>query len=252
MSAESRTAARACRLVFEELLDAEPQLGVRLQAVSLGSLERYVALLLEANRWVNLTRVVEPSAVARLHLLDSLAALPLLDDLRAETIVDIGSGGGLPALPLAIARPHTRWTLVEAVGKKAGLLAAFSQELGLPNVTVVAERAETLGRQPSGRESHDLATARACAPLPVLTELSLPLVRTGGALLAWKGPLSSASSELRAGQLAARQLGGGEPSVHDSGWQALGGHRFVLVPKVAATPPRFPRRPGEPGRRPLA
>jgi 16S rRNA (guanine527-N7)-methyltransferase len=119
-------------------------------------------------------------------------------------------------------------------------------------VTVVADRAESLGRDPRHRERYDLVTARACAALPVLAEYALPLAAAGGALLAWKGPLTAEDEELVRGAAAAAMLGGGPPAIHDTGIAALGRHRLVLVTKERPTPDRYPRRPGEPGRRPLA
>jgi 16S rRNA (guanine527-N7)-methyltransferase len=213
--------------------------------------ERYVALLLEANRRVNLTRVVEPDDVARLHLLDALAALPLVDAAGADRAIDLGSGGGVPALPLALARPDVEWVMVDSVGKKSAILAEFVAALGLRNATVLAERAEALGRDAAHRERYALVTARACAPLPVLAELALPLVRAGGRLLAWKGPLTDGDEEVLRGRVAIGQLGGGRLRIEPAGHPALGGHTFVVVPKRGATPARFPRRPGEPSRRPL-
>jgi 16S rRNA (guanine527-N7)-methyltransferase len=113
----------------------------------------------------------------------------------------------------------------------------------------VAERAEIVGRDPSRRESYDLVTARACAALPVLVEYALPITAVGGTLLAWKGRLADA--ELDAGREAAQLLGGGAPSVRPSGFDELGDHRFVVVPKSRPTPAAYPRRAGEPSRRPL-
>ena len=212
--------------------------------------QRYVALLLEANARLNLTRVEEPEAVARLHLLDALAALPLLDAMRPISATDLGSGGGVPGIPLALARPDVRWTLVDSVAKKAAALRGFVEALGLRNVVVLAERAETLGQSPAHRARHDLVVARACAALPVLVELALPLLRTGGQLVAWKGPLTEDDEEVRRGRVAIGQLGGGRLQIRPS-LPELGGHTFLVVPKARATPTRFPRRPGEPARRPL-
>lgn len=244
-------AARAARAELETLLASAPALAVGLPGSFLDHVERYVALLLDANRRVNLTRVTEPDDVARLHLLDALAALPHLDAAAPARVIDLGSGGGVPAIPLALARPSVAWTLVDSVRKKSTLLAAFSAELGLANVTVLPERAEALGRDPVHRERYDLVTARACAPLPVLAELALPLARVGGSLLAWKGQLRDGDDELRRGRAAIGQLGGGRPSVVPAGYPALGGHTFLFVAKERATPARFPRRPGEPTKRPL-
>jgi 16S rRNA (guanine527-N7)-methyltransferase len=143
------------------------------------------------------------------------------------------------------------WTLVDSVTRKATVLREIAERLGLSRVTVLAARAETLGHDPAHRERYGLATARACAPLPVLAELALPLLRVGGSLLAWKGPLTAEDEEWRRGLSAAAQLGGADARILEPGVPALGGHRFVVVAKQHATRQRFPRRPGEPSRRPL-
>jgi 16S rRNA (guanine527-N7)-methyltransferase len=248
---QTDAAAAAAGSFLAALLAERPDLALPAGAVD--ALQHYVALLLAANERLNLTRVVEPDDVARLHLLDALVALPLLDGVA--TAADLGSGGGVPAIPLAIARPGIHWTLVESVGRKAAALSSFVEALRLSNVSVVAERAEVLGRDPAFRERFDVATARACAALPVLAELALPLVRPGGELIAWKGPLDDEDDEVRRGRRASAQLGGalddlggGELRILSSG---VDRHTFVVVRKDASTPARFPRRPGEPGRRPL-
>ncbi|MEP7040390.1 MAG: 16S rRNA (guanine(527)-N(7))-methyltransferase RsmG [Chloroflexota bacterium] len=249
-STDQLTAADA-RRALEGLLADAPMIANVLPAGFLDRTERFVERLLAGNRRLNLTRLTSADDVARLHLLDSLAALPEIDRMAPARAIDLGSGGGLPALPLAMARPETRWTLVDSMGKKAAILAEFVEALGLPNITVIADRAEALGRDLKHRERYDLATARACAALPALAELALPLVTPGGWLLAWKGRLSDADEEVRRGRAAIGQLGGGRLRIADPGLPALGGHRFVIVPKERRTDPRFPRRAGEPGRRPL-
>jgi 16S rRNA (guanine527-N7)-methyltransferase len=247
---QDASGARGARDALEGLLADAPQVAAALPPGYLDAIERYVALLLEANRRINLTRVTEASDVARLHLLDALAALPLVDEIGGPAI-DIGSGGGVPAIPLALARPATSWTLVDSVARKAAVLRDIAEWLGLRTVTVLAARAETLGRDPAHREGYGLVTARACAPLPVLAELALPLLRVGGSLVAWKGPLSAEDEEWRHGLSAAAQLGGADARIVEPGLAALGGHRFVVMAKRRATRQRFPRRPGEPSRRPL-
>ena len=244
-------AAREVRRSLEQLLDAAPLIAGALPDDFAQRAEAYAALLLRANARLNLTRVTEPREVARLHLLDAVAAIQLLDASGAETAVDLGSGGGVPGIPLALARPDVRWLLVDSVGKKVAVLLEFVEALGLSNVAVIAERAETLGQSPDHRERYDLVAARACAALPVLAELALPLLSVGGTLLAWKGPLGEGDDELRLGRAAAALLGGGEIRVLPAGPPSLGGHTFTVVRKERATPAQFPRRPGEPGRRPL-
>jgi 16S rRNA (guanine527-N7)-methyltransferase len=242
--------AAAARRFLEDLLETDaPALRTALPPGFADAAERYVELLLEANATVNLTRIVMPAEVARLHLLDALSVLPVLDVLAPQRALDLGSGGGVPGIVLALARPEVSWTLVDSVGRKADAMRGFVEALGMGNVAVLAERAESLGRDAAQRERFDLVTARACAPLPVLVEYALPLVRLGGALVAWKGAVSA--DELRAGRAAAAQLGGGGPDVQSAGIAALGDHSFAIVAKLRPTPDRFPRRPGEPARRPL-
>ena len=245
-------AARAARRSLERLLETDaPHLAAGLPAGFADGAERYVALLLEANRRMNLTRVTEPEAVARLHLLDALSALPLLDALAPSRAVELGTGGGVPGVVLALARPDIGWWLVDSVAKKADAVRAFGTALGLSNVEVAAERAENLGRDPRHRERYDLVVARACAALPVLLEYALPLTSRGGTVLAWKGPLSETDAEVMSGARASVLLGGSQPFIHPSGVAALGEHRFVMVRKERPTPAAYPRRPGEPARRPL-
>lgn len=251
MSAPAARDAHLARVELERLLETDaPALRATLPPGFADAGETFVALLLEANARTNLTRIIEPIDVARFHLLDSLSALPLLDGFGPGRALDLGSGGGVPGIVLALARPDVAWTLVDSVHRKADAMRGFVDALGLDNVTVVAERAEILGRDPDYRERYDVVTARACAALPVLVELALPLVRRGGALVGWKGSLSG--DELRAGEAAATLLGGDTPKVRATGLAALGDHRFVMVRKSGPTPERYPRRAGEAARRPIA
>lgn len=169
--------------------------------------------------------------------------LVLLDHLGdALTVVDVGSGGGMPGLPLKIARPRLRVVLVEADRRKAAFLVHAAAELAL-DVEVVAERAETAAHGPH-RESFDAAVCRALAPMPVLAELCLPFVRVGGRLLALKGQVEEAAA-------AIALLGGGPAEVVPAPSPARERGVVVVVPKVAPTPTAYPRRPGVPARRPL-
>ncbi len=241
--------ARAARVAFERLLETDaPALAPLLPPGFGDDAERFVALLLTANARLNLTRVVEPEAVARLHLLDSVAALPLVDRAEPARAIDLGTGGGVPGIVLAMARPDVAWLLVDSVRKKVEAVAGFIAELRVRNADTRPERAELLGRG-AEREAFDLVTARACAALPVLAEYALPLLRVGGTLVAWKGLPTDAEAD--AGATAVADLGGDAPAVVPAGIDALGDHRFVVVRKGRPTPDPYPRRPGEPARRPL-
>lgn len=162
------------------------RLSIELSGAEETLLARYLGMLFAANERFNLTRIDRTSAWSR-HVVDSLSLLAPIDSTeQVETAVDVGSGGGLPALPLAIARPDISWTLVESTVKKARFLDAVAKKLGLANVAVVETRAETLAHGPL-RERFDLATSRAVAPLEELVRLSVPFLKIGGLMLAIKG-----------------------------------------------------------------
>jgi 16S rRNA (guanine527-N7)-methyltransferase len=176
---------------------------------------------------------------------DSLVLLEHLGE--EERVVDVGSGGGLPGLPLKIARPSLIVTLVEADQAKAAFLVRACAALGLRDVEVISRRAEEVGRDPLYREHFDVAVARALAPMPVLAELCLPLVRVGGRLLAQK----TETEDLDAAARAIDALGGVLNAVANAPSVARSSGTVVIVDKVRPTPPAYPRRPGVPARRPL-
>ena len=176
---------------------------------------------------------------------DSLVLLQHLGEARR--VVDVGSGGGLPGLPLKILRPNLELTLIEADQAKAAFLVQACAALGLRDVDVVALRAEDAGRDPRFREVFDLAMARALAPMPVLAELCLPLVRVGGRLLAQKTLAESPTTAERAIEL----LGGRLSSVEDARSAARETGTVVVIEKIRPTPDLYPRRPGVPARKPL-
>jgi 16S rRNA (guanine527-N7)-methyltransferase len=202
------------------------------------------------SKLVELARLISewPGLVSRPS--DELIAdsLVLLEHLgQGEKVVDVGSGGGLPGLPLKIARPSLSVTLVEADQAKAAFLVRACAALGLRDVEVIARRAEEVGRDPLYRESFDVAVARALAPMPVLAELCLPLVRVGGRLLAQK----TETEDLDAAARAIDALGGALSRVVSAPSAARTAGTVVIVDKVRPTPAAYPRRPGVPARRPI-
>ncbi|SRR6266536_6118863 len=179
---------------------------------------------------------------------DSLSLLPHLEGVAS--LVDVGSGGGMPGLPLKLARPRLRVTLIESDHRKAAFLEHAAARLGL-EVEVLAERAEDAGRGPL-RESFDAACSRALAPLPVAAELCLPLVRVGGRMLALRTAAEGPAREPAEAAAALRLFGGGEARVLPAPSRLRERGVVVVVPKVAPTPPEYPRRAGIPSRRPLS
>jgi 16S rRNA (guanine527-N7)-methyltransferase len=221
---------------------AEVGLGVSDEQCAL--LERYLALVSSWNDRLRLTTASSPQEAAEVLILRTLAVLPYLPP--TGSIVDLGSGAGVPGVTIAALRPGLRIVLVEASRRKAGFLGVVVRELRLSNTEVVNARAEVLGRDPGHREAYDAVVARALAPLPVLVEYALPLLRLGGLAVFPKG--AAASDEVISASDALRILGGASevrpaPSPRTS--------PVILVRKIAPTPAAFPRRPGVPERRPL-
>ena len=201
------------------------------------ALLRYWELLAEKNKVMNLTAITDPAEAARLHFLDS-AALLALADLRGKTVVDVGTGAGFPGLPLKILEPSIQLTLLDAQRKRVDFLREVCGELGLEDVDCVHGRAEEFA-QPH-RETFDLAVSGAVAALPVLAELCLPLVKTGGQFLAMKSVDSN--EELNASERAAGVLGGRLEKPLDyviSGTNIP--RRLVILTKIEETPKKYPR-----------
>ena len=165
----------------------------------------------------------------------------------ARTLVDVGSGAGLPGIPLKIARPELQVTLIESDQAKAAFLVHACATLGLEDVEVVARRAEDAGRDPRMREKFDVAVARALAPLPVLVELCLPLVRVGGRLLAQK----TRDEDPAAAAHAIELLGGEMSGVLAAPSAARAAGTVVVIDKARPSSQQYPRRPGVPARKPL-
>ena len=234
---------------MERLLAGAERLGLRLSAEQQFAIRRYGNALLERNQKVNLTGAADWEELEVRHLLDSLTVAPHLPD-EGGTVIDVGSGGGLPGIPLAIVRPDLSFTLLDSVGKKTKFLEEMAATLPLPNVTVVTNRAELAGQMWEYRQRYHLAVARALADLPVLIELTLPFVRLlGTAVLMKKGNLTA---ERERSRRALRQLGGTVLDVESVPLQdLLPEHKLVIVEKVRPSQAQFPRRPGTPERRPL-
>jgi 16S rRNA (guanine527-N7)-methyltransferase len=218
-------------------------LGLEPDADALAIIEGHVRLLLAWTTAINLTAIRDPAVVAIAHVVDSLTAVTLLRERGVERLLDLGSGGGFPGIPLAAAIPSLEVTLLEATAKKARFLETSIGATGLaPRVSVIAERAEELARDPGQRERWPAIAARAVGPLAELVELAFPLSTTGGLLIAWKR--GSIDAELAAGERAMRALGGGSIAVRDVLVEGLPGHKLIVVTKsgsaVAADYPRDP------------
>lgn len=237
-------------------------LGISLSPGARAAIDAQARLLMAWNAAINLTAVRTPEAIARVHVIDSLSALPLLRESASEqhesggTLLDLGSGGGYPGLPLAVALPFRRAALVDSIGKKARFLQAAADAAAAamrqaneksPDMGAAAARAEELARDPTHREAWDLVSARAVGSLTEVVELALPLLRLGGQLVCWKRDdgRGTLEAELDAARLVTGALGGGALRVVRVTAPDPDTHRLVQVIKERRTPPRFPREPAE-------
>ena len=227
------------------------KLGIELPEELLTQLAAYLDLLLEVNKRTNLTAIRERDAAWRRLIIDSLTVLPGLDNLdEGATVIDVGSGGGMPGIPIAIARPDLKVTLLEATGKKAKFLQQAVDTLGLRNVNVLNERAEIVGQSPKHRQHYDAAVNRAVGRMTEVLEYCMPLLRVGGQMLTMKG--KQVEDELDAAGDALTLLGAGEINIFDAYPEGFDLELVVVViTKAHPTPDDYPRRPGLPRHEPL-
>ncbi len=240
----------------ELLARSAHELGFHLTDSQSRLFDRYTDFLLSAGRIAGVTAIATKERVEQRHFVESIALARalldarILDESHDSRIIDVGTGGGFPGLPIKIVLPKLRLTLLDARERVAAFLRDLLCSLDIEDVDVVAMRAEDAGRDPTYRETFDAVLARALAPLPVLLELGLPLLRIGGHLAAPKG--SGALGEIAESQHALEVLRGVVISAEPL--NAPGGvhtQRLVLIRKNAVTPARYPRRPGIPKKRPL-
>ncbi len=232
---------------LDMLADGAAALGIPLTPKTLTAFDTYAALLLAWNKKINLTTIVVPQQIVEKHFLDSLSIFTELPS-GCTTIIDIGSGGGFPGLPIAIVRPDIQVTLVEATEKKASFLRTVISTLALHNVTVHTGRAETIAHLPDMREHFDVAVARAVAQLATLAELTIPFVRLGGVVIAQK---SLGSESVESAFVAIETLGGTYEQEHVVALPALAERRLVIIRKTKPTLAIYPRRVGIPAKKPI-
>lgn len=218
--------------------------GISLSERQEKTFRKYAELLLFYNSRFNLTAITGEREIFVKHFLDSVLGQ---DCVKSGKVIDIGSGGGFPAIPLAVMREDVFVTMVEATGKKCGFLETAIEELGLKNAAVVNERAETLARLPEYREKFCSCTARAVARMNTLCEYALPFVEPGGNFIAYKG---SDDGEIEEASRAISLLGGSLKEVKR--YDLEGASRMIaVVDKVRRTPDCYPRGRGKERKQPL-
>ncbi len=232
------------------------KLGINLTEMQLFLFREYYEELSKWNEIINLTSVVEYEDIQRRHFVDSLTVAEAMmkhDDMkktREGLLLDIGSGAGLPGLPLAIALPELKVTLVESIGKKARFLEHVVNKLGLPNVEVVNNRAEELAHSESMREKYDYVTARGVGQLATLAEIMLPFCKVGGTTIAIKG--AGMEDEVGRAMNAIHKVGGKLEHIIQVKLEELARTTMlVIMCKEHPTPENYPRRTGVPFKRPI-
>jgi 16S rRNA (guanine527-N7)-methyltransferase len=232
---------------FTEQLAAQ---NITLNEQQLAQLERYYELLVEWNEKMNLTGITERDAVYEKHFFDSISLAFYVDMQQKHNLADIGSGAGFPSIPLKIVFPHLEVLIVDSLNKRIGFLNHVVEQLGLQKVTALHGRAEDVARMPKYRDAFDLVTARAVARLAVLNEFCLPFVKTGGTFASMKG--ASLAEELQEAHYSMNELKGklaGQYALRLPNEQS---ERHILcIEKLAATPKKYPRKPGLPLKQPL-
>ena len=236
---------------FEEILTARAAAaGLALTAEQIAQFAVYNEMLLDWNTRMNLTALTAPADVAVKHIIDSLTAYdaPLFD--AAEALIDVGTGAGLPGIPLAVYAPHIEVTLMDALAKRVRFLTEVTRAMHLTNVRCIHARAEEAARVKEHRAHYDIAVSRAVARMPVLLEYTLPFVRVGGSVLALKGRAYAEEAAEACG--AAVRLGGGAITARPVQLPGLDDVRAILaVRKERPTPKAYPRRAGQPEQHPL-
>lgn len=212
--------------------------------------EKYMYNILEFNKSINLTTITDRDEFILKHYVDSITCANSDEFLEANSIIDVGTGGGFPGVPLAIAFPEKKFTLIDSLNKRVKIINDLCSKLGIKNVKAIHGRAEELGRQNNLRESFDLCISRAVANMSTLSEYCLPFVKIGGTFIAYKGP--NCREEIENAELAMEKLGG---EVYGVFYNELEGFEFdhvlVYIDKINSTPKKFPRKAGTPAKEPL-
>lgn len=238
--------------IFEEKLDA---LGITLTAEQYEQFDKYYELLVEWNKVMNLTGITEYEEVNEKHFVDSLSIVKVLDMNQVGSVIDIGTGAGFPGIPLKIAFPHLKVTLLDSLNKRIKFLDTVIEELRLQDIHTIHGRAEDYARQTEYREQYDLAVSRAVANLSTLSEYCIPYVKTGGIFLPYKS--GEIESEVTEAATAVKVLGGKFPGGTRNAitkFQLPGSdisRSFVKIEKIKSTGKKFPRKSGMPSKEPI-
>ena len=232
----------------EKIIINVDKLGITLSEIQLKQFYNYMNLLIEWNKKINLTAITEPNEIILKHFVDSLTISKYISD--GTRVVDVGTGAGFPGIPLKIYRQDIEITLLDSLQKRINFLDEVIRELNLEKIETLHSRAEDFGKDKKYREKFDIATSRAVANLATLSEYLLPLVKIGGKVISMKGSLIE--EELENSKNAIKILGGKIERVDEFDLPNSDISRnIVLIDKIKETPNKYPRKAGEPSKKPL-
>lgn len=235
---------------MEQLIYALETLKISYNEEILRQFQIYMDGVLEWNQKVNLTSISDPQEFIKKHYIDSLLCVTSREFQNAEKIIDVGTGGGFPGIPLALAAPDKQFVLMDSLGKRIRIIKELCKKAGIENVTAIHSRAEELARNKDHREQYDLCVSRAVANITVLSEYCLPFIRLGGWFMAYKG--SDTEEEMRLGKKAIHILGGKAVREEKACMENFGlNHKIIFINKIGKTPSKFPRKAGTPSKEPL-
>jgi 16S rRNA (guanine527-N7)-methyltransferase len=236
--------------ILEKALD---NLGIGYTQVQIEKFRSYMQQVLKWNENVNLTSIKDEEEFVLKHFVDSVMCATEDCFKDAKKIVDIGTGAGLPGVPLAILFPHKKFVLVDSLAKKMKILKEIIDNLEIKNIILVHSRAEDFGRNKKDREAYDLCVSRAVANLSVLSEYCIPLVKQGGAFIAFKG--SEIELELKESLKAIETFGGKVIGTRDflnsDNQKEVINHKLIIIEKISPTPDIYPRKAGIPQKEPI-
>ena len=212
--------------------------------------EGYMESVLEKNKHINLTAITDRDEFIRKHYVDSLLCASSAEFRNANSVIDVGTGGGFPGIPLAIAFPEKEFVLIDSLNKRIRIINELCENYGIDNVTALHGRAEELGRNYNFRESFDICVSRAVANMSTLSEYCLPFVKIGGTFIAYKGP--ECSEELNNASNAIRLLGGEVTRIENPQFVELPfEHTLIYINKAESTRSKYPRKAGTPSKEPI-
>lgn len=229
-------------------LEAE-KIGIQLDETALNRFDKYAEMIVETNKYLNLTAITEPTEMLYKHFIDSLSLLTVVKLQQGAKVIDVGTGAGFPGVVLLIARPDLKITLMDGTNKRLNFISQVLDELEL-NAEILHSRAELAGKDKKYREKFDLVTARAVANMNTLSEYCLPFAKVGGIFAPMKA--AKAEEEIKDSENAVKLLGGRIKEVRQLNIENCGERCIIITEKISQTPSKYPRASAQISKKPLA